>query len=117
VDRTYRFARVDAARPVRVGAAPVRAEVVVTGDSVPNAAPAAAPAAAVLGVRVYAEVPEAWARSYAEARAANDQLAALDTCRRCCSTPWARCGRWSTSAGRGSCGGARRRWWAAPWAC
>jgi hypothetical protein len=79
VDRTYRFARVDAARPVRVGAAPVRAEVVVTGDSVPNAAPAAAPAAAVLGVRVYAEVPEAWARSYAEARAANDQLAALVT--------------------------------------
>jgi hypothetical protein len=69
VDRTFRFERPDR----RVGAAPVRADVTVTGDD------ARAGAAAVLGVRVYAEVPEAWDRQYDERRAANDLLAGLST--------------------------------------
>jgi len=72
VDRTYRFERLTAAGvPARVGEAPVRAEVTVTGDSARPAAPA------VLGVRAYADVPEAWARRYGEMRSTNDFLALL----------------------------------------
>lgn len=76
VDRTYRYERPDR----RVGAAPVRADVTVTGDAAPGtAAPGIATAATVLGVRVYAEVPEAWDRRYQEMRSANDLLAGLST--------------------------------------
>jgi hypothetical protein len=72
VDRTYRFDRVaGGGAAVRVGAAPVRAAVTVTGDSARPAAPA------VLGVRAYADVPEAWARRYGEMRSTNDFLALL----------------------------------------
>jgi membrane protease YdiL (CAAX protease family) len=75
VDRTYRFERLTApaGAPLRVGAAPVRAEVTVTGD-------AGRPgAAAVLAVRAYADVPESWARRYGEMRSANNLLAGLAT--------------------------------------
>jgi membrane protease YdiL (CAAX protease family) len=58
VDRTYTFERVDR----RIGGAPIRAEVVISGDT---------PARA----RSYVEIPESFRRRYAEMRSWNDLLA------------------------------------------
>jgi membrane protease YdiL (CAAX protease family) len=82
VDRTYRFERVG----VRVGGAPVRADVTVTGRATRAAVAGAVPtdsaatdasAAELLAVRTYAEVPESWRRRYDEMRASNDLYASL----------------------------------------
>ncbi len=88
VDRTYRYERVGR----RIGAAPLRADVTVTGAATPEvirggahtfAGVAAQPLLAAptpggaepLTVHVYADLPDAWARRYGEMRASNDTLA------------------------------------------
>ena len=86
VDRTYRYERVGR----RIGDAPIRADVTVTGAGTPEvlrggaltlgagAAVAQTPvpgAAEPLRVHVYADLPDAWARRYGEMRAANNTLA------------------------------------------
>ncbi|HEY0778448.1 MAG TPA: CPBP family intramembrane glutamic endopeptidase, partial [Gemmatirosa sp.] len=94
VDRTYRYERVGA----RIGDAPLRADVTVTGPATADvlrggarplvgqdagAAPLAATpfvgryGAEPLAVHVYADLPDAWNRRYAEMRASNDTLALL----------------------------------------
>ena len=62
VDRTYTFERVDR----RVGGAPIRASVVIAGDT---------PAS----VRSFVDIPESFERRYGEMRSANDLLALLAT--------------------------------------
>ena len=62
VDRTYTFERTDR----KVGAAPIRLDVVIAGDT-PSSA------------RSYAVIPEAFSRRYGEMRSANDFLALLAT--------------------------------------
>ncbi len=102
VDRTYRYERVGA----RVGDAPLRADVTVTGpagfdvlrggarafaggglaapqpDGQLDAAAGATPfvgrfGAEPLTVHVYADLPDAWTRRYGEMRASNDTFALL----------------------------------------
>jgi hypothetical protein len=60
VDRSYTFERIDR----RVGGAPIRAEVVIAGDSPSK-------------VRQYVEIPESFRRRYGEMRSANDILALI----------------------------------------
>ncbi len=71
VDRTYRYTL--AGR--RVGEAPVRAEVVVSGADSGRAA--TGQRGDVLGVRTFVDVPESWGRRYREMRSANDLYAQL----------------------------------------
>ena len=86
VDRTYRYERVGA----RVGDAPLRADVTVTGPARPDVLRGGARtfagqlvgvvggyAAEPLAVHVYADLPDAWTRRYGEMRAANNTLALL----------------------------------------
>ena len=60
IDRTYTFERVDR----RIGGAPIRAEVVIAGDT---------PAR----IRPFVEIPESFKRRYAEMRSWNEMLALL----------------------------------------
>src|SRR6266480_4783858 len=60
IDRTYTFERADR----RIGGAPIRAEVVIGGDS-------------PIRVRSFVEIPESFRRRYGEMRSANDLLALI----------------------------------------
>ena len=71
VDRTYLYERV----ATRIGDAPVRLAVRVTGDSART--PDGGTRATVLGVRQYAAIPEAFLRRYGEMRSANELLSSL----------------------------------------
>ena len=96
VDRTYRYERVGR----KIGDAPLRADVTVTGPATPEVIqggarpftgqalatqlPTALPTGFVgrygaepLAVHVYADLPDAWARRYGEMRASNNTLALL----------------------------------------
>ncbi|GJG86510.1 hypothetical protein tb265_16910 [Gemmatimonadetes bacterium T265] len=79
VDRTYRYERVGR----RIGDAPIRADVTVTGPAAPAVlrggavAVVGSYAAEPLAVRVYADLPDAWTRRYGEMRSANNTLALL----------------------------------------
>lgn len=73
VDRTYRYERVGR----RIGDAPLRADVTVTGPAPGIVGIAGRYAAEPLTVHVYADLPDAWTRRYGEMRAANNTLALL----------------------------------------
>ena len=77
VDRTYRYERVGR----KIGDAPLRADVTVTGlAALPPTLPAGFAGrygAEPLAVHVYADLPDAWARRYGEMRASNDTFALL----------------------------------------
>ena len=62
IDRTYTFERVDR----NIGGAPIRAEVVIAGDT-------------PVRIRPYVDIPETFRRRYAEMRSWNDLLALLAT--------------------------------------
>lgn len=71
VERTYRYERVGR----RVGGAPIRAEVTLTGRGDSTATTTSA--ADLLGVRAFVDVPEEWSARFRERRAANDLYAAF----------------------------------------
>jgi hypothetical protein len=62
VDRTYTFERIDR----RIGGAPIRAEVVIAGDTLAR-------------IESFVEIPESFRRRYSEMRSWNDLLALIAT--------------------------------------